>query len=134
MKQEELYINGQKLARERVPRPCPESEASRGPGLSDDHDCELWMETLGDKRHETIQEPGRGGRDFSRTVVPPGHVFVMGDNRDNSSDSRVWGTVDLDLVKGKALVVWWSRDGSDGWSPIAWFKAIRWRRFLHPVR
>jgi signal peptidase I len=133
MRQEELYINGKALRRERLPRVCAYSETPRGPGLSDERDCELWLETLGDKQHETIQEPGRGGRDFARTVVPAGNLFVMGDNRDNSSDSRVWGMVDENLVKGKALIVWWSRDGSDGWSPVAWFKAIRWRRFFHVV-
>jgi signal peptidase I len=134
MRQEELFINGKPVSRERAPRVCPDTETSPAPGLSDERDCELWMETLGEKRHETIQEPGRGGRDFARIVVPAGHLFVMGDNRDNSSDSRVWGTVDLDLVKGKALIVWWSRGESEGWSPVAWIKTIRWHRFFHPVR
>jgi signal peptidase I len=134
MKQEELYVNGKAVQRERIPRVCNDGEAPRAGGSYDHDDCELWEENLGGVKHETIQEPGRGGRDFPRTVVPPNQLFVMGDNRDNSSDSRVWGFVDLELVKGRALIVWWSRAETDGFSPVTWFKAIRWRRFFQAVR
>jgi signal peptidase I len=57
--------------------------------------------------------------------VPDGSIFVLGDNRDNSSDSRYWGFVPLENIKGRAIFVWWSSGGPDG---------VRWSRFGHPIR
>ena len=45
-------------------------------------------------------------------VVPPGHYFAMGDNRDNSADSRYWGFVPSENIKGKPLLVYWSYEAS----------------------
>ena len=45
-------------------------------------------------------------------TVPPGHVFAMGDNRDNSEDSRYWGFLPVDHLRGRPFIVWWSfREG-----------------------
>jgi signal peptidase I len=47
-------------------------------------------------------------REKNEVVVPPGHYFAMGDNRDNSLDSRYWGFVPKGLIVGKPVVVYWS--------------------------
>src|SRR4029079_16441389 len=128
----QLYVNGNEIHRERVPERCHYSEVSTA-GVPDDHDCERWVETLGKKVHDTILEPAHPAQDHPRTVIPPGEVFVMGDNRDNSYDSRKWGTVKMNLIKGRALIIWWSR-GNSAPNPVGWAKAIRWGRFFSVVR
>lgn len=78
---------------------------------------------------EPIEDPHayftdvRGGyvvpRDnFGPVTVPEGKLFMMGDNRDNSNDSRYWGFVDLADIKGKTIVIYWS-----------WDKYRKWPRF-----
>ncbi|MCG6906701.1 MAG: signal peptidase I [Desulfobacteraceae bacterium] len=47
---------------------------------------------------------------FGPITVPPNSLFVMGDNRDQSYDSRYWGFVDLSAIKGKAFIIYWSWD------------------------
>ena len=46
-------------------------------------------------------------------VVPEGHIFMMGDNRYNSMDSRYWGPLDMKLIKGKAMFIYWSWNGEE---------------------
>ena len=68
-------------------------------------------------------------------VVPPGQLFVMGDNRDNSRDSRFWGFLPEDQVKGRALFVYWSfeatKDDFQSKGPWDWLKKTAWA-IVHP--
>ena len=69
----------------------------------------LWDDPHGVYRDAAVT--GLVPRDnFGPVVVPPEHVLVMGDNRDRSYDSRFWGFVPFDQIKGKALILYWSWD------------------------
>jgi signal peptidase I len=94
------------------------------------------------------EESGLLGGDSSRDdwgpqVVPDGQLLVLGDNRDNSRDSRFWGFLPADQVKGRALIVYWSynadredyqRSRLDAWLRILNPREWRWKRFFHVIR
>jgi len=101
--------------------------------------------------HPTVDDQEFGlraetrGDDWGPQVVPEGMLLVLGDNRDNSRDSRYWGFLPRDQVKGRALLVYWSynatreeyhRTGWWEWSKDVFFalSKTRWDRFFHLIR
>ena len=63
-----------------------------------------------------VRPAGYDFRDnFGPLTVPARQMFMMGDNRDNSNDSRYWGTLKMDLVKGRAMFIYWSWNSEKVW-------------------
>ena len=114
-----LYVNG-----------VPANPALLGQAKDQDEEGDIWTvelksENLTGVGHLIYLRPDVPAQDFS-VIVPPGQYFVMGDNRDNSNDSRYWGFVPEQNFVGKALWVWFSWDSNN--------HRIRWERFGHAIQ
>jgi signal peptidase I len=136
-----VYINGRWLHEDYTffgggTQVLPHKEPVEAPERFEDLPAVSWAHEFGTACSESC----------GPQVVPDGRILVMGDNRDNSSDGRVWGFLPLDQIKGRALLVYWSYEAtraeynSDRTGP-AWLKDLfaavgktRWNRFFHLIR
>jgi signal peptidase I len=126
-----LHINGQPVKRERLPD-----------WVDEDHrqTVKRWRETLPNGvSYEALDLQERGMLDNTQVyTVPAGHYFMMGDNRDNSTDSRVLnqvGYVPFENIVGKAQIIFFSvGEGEAAWHFWRWPWSVRWNRLFTIVR
>ncbi|KTD47254.1 signal peptidase I (lepB-1) [Legionella rubrilucens] len=111
-----LYINGQEARQKFIEYTTDESSGKA---------VARYSENLNGVEHDIYVRPDIPASDFE-IEVPPGYYFMMGDNRDDSADSRFWGFVEDQYLRGKAFFVWMSWNGKTDslrWSKIG--------RFIH---
>jgi signal peptidase I len=129
-----LHINGEPVKRERIEDYIETEEGSRPTRVK------RWRETLPNGvSYTTLDLVDNGFYDNTPVYqVPEGHYFMMGDNRDNSTDSRVLsqvGYVPFENIVGRAQIIFFSiREGEHAWMVWRWPWSVRWDRLFTLVR
>lgn len=104
----QLYVNNKKIENQPIEKKVKKQLID----IYNDNemsDADAYQEVIGKKQHIILDQPNKNKNEFFGPVtVPKNSIFAMGDNRDNSQDSRYWGYVKLEKVKGKALIIYWS--------------------------
>lgn len=121
MKNDQLTINGKNIPRCHVGTQTYRTRTIFGGW--EDTKADLWIEQHGDFLYTIIEETNGSQDNFGPLTVRDDQVFVLGDNRDNSNDSRYWGSVPFDNIKGRAMIIWWSNLRPYGfqWSRVGTF-------------
>ena len=130
MKNGALYINGRAVKRVRIKLDNPDRTLRASLGIAE------YRETLPNGvSYRTFDDGPRRDLDDTRLItVPPGQYFMMGDNRDRSSDSRVWGPVKAENLVGRAELLFFSTNGSARlWEFWRWPASARYSRVFRPV-
>ena len=159
VKDGQIILNGKPIPQKSVPNvriPVePDLMCANGPCLIDLEEYRV-REANGDEYYDvpTLQETMPNGAtylifdlfqqdldNYDEITVPEGHVFVMGDNRDHSADSRadllrkgLGGPVPLENIGGRAEFITFSLDGSTTWNPLSWFSSLRGKRAWSTLR
>lgn len=133
----ELLVNGSPV--QRVPLEEPTNKGQYYPVTTADVGADFsnytfFKEDLDSRQHQIMLSKDNYRYSIEPLQIPEGHYFMMGDNRDNSKDSRYWGPLPEENLLGRATFVWLSCEETLAYVPFLCNPLkLRWKRFLHKI-